>query len=54
MISLYLLEIYPGSSKKKGSLVEKFKKSRYGNYKYGILVWKSGLELSYLLVRKLS
>ena len=30
MISLHLLEIYPCTSKKKGSLVGKFKKSRFG------------------------
>ena len=30
VISLHVLEIYRCTSKKKGSLVEKFKKSRYG------------------------
>ena len=48
MISLHLLEIYPCTSKKKGSLVGKFKKS-----KYETLIFVS-MEFSHLLVRKLS
>ena len=32
VISLHLLEIYPCTSKKKGTLVGKFKKSRYGTF----------------------
>ena len=48
VISLHFLEIYPCTSKKKGSLVGKFKKSTYGT-----LIFVS-MKLFHLLVRKLS
>ena len=48
VFSLHLLEIYPCTSKKKGNLVGKFKKS-----KYETLIFVS-MEFSHLWVRKLS
>ena len=60
MISLHLMEIYPCTRKKKGSLVGKFKKSKFGTLifvsmelLYGILVWKlSQIPLCLGLCRK--
>ena len=51
VISLHLLEIYPYTSKKKGSLVGKFKKSRYGTFVWNFPICWLGNYPNFLFVK---